>query len=429
MEGLFSLTQKHIDNEEFIDKFKANPQDFSRKRKFEFKHILLSLMSFGKSSIQVELDRFYKTLFDSSSSISSISKSAFTQSRKKLLPEAFVELADEQLKYFANNAPNNKTWNGYRVLAIDGSALNMPESHEVQQHFGFTHNQHDKINKARCSFAYDVCNDLVLDAQITAYKSCEKELAVLHLQKLNPETDILIFDRGYPALWLFGLLQKMNFKFCFRLSSSWKDAVDLTNSNQTDIDWVSVRRSNKVCDKFKTYNLAQKAHGLRLVKIPLSSGHVEILATNLLDREAFDLSTMKALYNMRWGVEEAYKLFKKGIHIEHFTGKTVHSIKQDFYAKVFMLNISSMMRTQYIENQKVTKTKSKHDKKVNKTHVLAKIKDYLVHLMTSANITNIVYQIKQMLMNSFDIVRPNRTFKRTDASARRRHKSLNYKGI
>ena len=92
----------------------------------------------------------------------------------------------------------------------------------------------------------------------------------------------------------------------------------MTNSNETDIDWVSVRRSNKGCDKFTTYELPRKLSGLRLLKTPLSSGQIEILATNLLDREVFEAPTMKSLYNMRWGVEEAFKLFKKAINIEYF---------------------------------------------------------------------------------------------------------------
>lgn len=175
--------------------------------------------------------------------------------------------------------------------------------------------------------------------------------------------------------------------------------------------------------------MPRKLSGLRLLKIPLSSGQIEILATNLLDREVFDVPTMKSLYNMRWGVEEAFKLFKKAINIEHFTGKTVHSIRQDFHAKVFMLNIASIMRTQYIDEHNRSEIKTKHFKKVNKTHVLAKTKDYLICLMTSDNIICIINQIKQMLKNSFDIVRPNRSFKRTDTSSRRRSKSLNYKGI
>jgi hypothetical protein len=65
-------------------------------------------MSFTKSSVQVELDRFFKSYTHSPESFETISRSAFTQSRKKLLPSAFIELAEEQLKYFQINAPHKK---------------------------------------------------------------------------------------------------------------------------------------------------------------------------------------------------------------------------------------------------------------------------------------------------------------------------------
>lgn len=429
MEGLFSHTTKLIDDEGFVSRVKAKPQDFSRDRKLEFKHLLLAIMSFTKSSIQVELDRFYKSLLHSPDSFDTISKSAFTQSRKKLLPKAFIELRDEQLTYFQANAPHIKTWKGYRVVAIDGSLLNLPNSDEIKNHFGFTSNQHELMNRARCSFAYDVCNELILDAEVAAHKSCEKELAVNHLSKLDPHTDILVFDRGYPALWLMGLLQEKGFKFCFRLSSAWKDAATLTGSDENDIDWVSERRSKKDLGKLKTYSVASKIEGMRLVKVPLSSVETEILATNLLDRKDFDIQTLKSLYHLRWGIEESYKLFKKSIHIEYFTGKTTRSVEQEFYAKVFMLNMASMIRTQYIDPQKKYRKEAKHQQKVNKTQVLAKTKDFLVDLFYSYNIFKVLQQMKRMLNKCFDIVRPNRSFKRQETSSRRRHKSMNYKGI
>ncbi|MBK7958892.1 MAG: transposase [Bacteroidetes bacterium] len=172
-------------------------------------------MSFSKSSVQVELDRFLKSLKESPFSFETISRSAFTQSRKKLHPSAFIELASEQLNSFQSKAPNKKTWKGYRPIAIDGSTLNLPNSSEIKNHFGSTCNQFEEMSLAKCSFAYDVCNELIIDARISSYKSCEKDLAVEHLSKLNPLSDILIFDRGYPALWLMGLLQLKGFKFCF----------------------------------------------------------------------------------------------------------------------------------------------------------------------------------------------------------------------
>lgn len=386
-------------------------------------------MSFTTSSVQVELDRFYKSYTQSPESFETISRSAFTQSRKKLLPSAFIQLADEQLAYFKTHAPHQKTWKGYRLVAIDGSTLNLPKGEEIKEHFGTAQNQHEEMCMAKCSFAYDVCNELILDAKVSKYKSCEQELAVDHLSKLNSKTDLLIFDRGYPALWLFGLLQKRGFKFCFRLSTSWKDAVNLLNSNQTDIDWVSTRRSKKHSSKLKTYNLPMTIGGMRLVKVELSSGEIEILATNLVDREIFNRADLKELYHKRWGVEEGYKMFKKSIHIEHFTGKSVRSIEQEFYAKVFMLNMASMIRTQYIEPQKNHKKDTKHFQRVNKTQVLAKTKDFLIELFYSPSLVKILHQLKKMLGKCFDIIRPNRSFKRHDKSRRGIKKSMNYKGI
>lgn len=94
-------------------------------------------MGFTRPSVQTELDRFYKALATSSDSFESISKSAFTQARKKLKPEAFIELAQSQLSYFTEHAPYKKDWKGHRIVAIDGSMLSLPSSDELSTSFGF----------------------------------------------------------------------------------------------------------------------------------------------------------------------------------------------------------------------------------------------------------------------------------------------------
>lgn len=244
------------------------------------------------------------------------------------------------------------------------------------------------------------------------------------MDALNPETDILVFDRGYPCQWLIGLLIQKGFQFCFRLSTNWKDAVSLTNSNKNDIDWILKRNSKRGLGKMKDYDIPRELNGLRMLKIPLSTGEKEILVTNILNRNEYDLKAMKKLYNLRWGVEESYKIFKKILHIEHFTGKSVLSVKQDFYAKVFMMNLSSMIRSQLLNEKK-----KKHVLKPNKTQVIAKVKDFMIDIFYQYDIIEILEQLKMMLENCYEIVRPNRSFKRTDASSRRRHRQLIYKGV
>ena len=42
---------------------------------------------------------------------------------------------------------------------------------------------------------------------------------------------------------------------------------------------------------------------LRLVRVELEDGEVEVLITNLMDEQAFPASEFKELYHLRWGAE------------------------------------------------------------------------------------------------------------------------------
>lgn len=385
------------------------------------------MIGFTRPSVQAELDRFYKSLSTSSTSFESISKSAFTQARKKLDPSAFIELSHNQLVYFEQNALHQKRWKENRIVAVDGSLLNLPHCGDVEKEFGSVTNQHDKVVSARCSFAFDVCNQLVLDSKIAPRRSCEKDLAAEHLASLNPETDILILDRGYPCQWLMGLLSQKRFRFCFRLSTSWKEAHRILD-RADDADWTMVKDARREWGKLRKYGLTKTLEGLRLVSLILPSGEREVLVTNL-DRKNYQLEDLKELYHLRWGVEECYKSFKKTLHIEHFSGRTARSIMQDFYARVLMLNMASMVRSQGVEIGPAKTSENLYRQQSNKTQVVAKIKDFLIDIFYSNKIKKMINQLLKILLKRKEIIRPNRSFDRPNTASRRRSKIINNKGI
>lgn len=430
VEGLFLHTINHIENEDFRASSKTVSSDFTRKRKFCFKDLVVNILGFSRASLRTELDRFFKSLSGTSSEITTFSKSAFTQARQKLRPESFVGLNQSLLDYFRNNSPSQRNWKGKRIVAIDGSFLVLPNEKCLIEKFGNFSNQNKTISAgARISFAYDVCNNIILDALIGhTQNDDEKEMAKNHLNNLNSKTDILVFDRGYPSLWLVSYLKKEGFDFCFRLSTAWKTAHETLNSStKKDIDFELKKRPSQEYGKLRSYNLQTKVEGLRLLSVDLSGGEQEVLLTSLCNRDIYPVQAIKELYHMRWGVEECYKRIKQVAQMEYFSGRTVHAIQQDFYARIILLNISAMITVQ-IEKAGQKDKGHKHAVQINKTQVVTKVKDFLIDIFYRNDIACSIQKILKLLKNCTDIVRPNRSFKRMKVYKEKR-KPLMYRGI
>jgi len=83
---------------------------------------------------------------------------------------------------------------------------------------------------------------------------------------------------------------------------------------------------------------------LRLIRVDLPNT-VEVLITSLCDSRKYHSRIFKSRYHLRWGVEENYKRLKQWVEIENFSGKSVLSVKQDFYAKILAANLTQLIST------------------------------------------------------------------------------------
>ena len=97
-----------------------------------------------------------------------------------------------------------------------------------------------------------------------------------------------------------------------------------------------------------------KSVRIRLVKQVSKSGEVRVYATSLLEGEQYSRTSIINLYKQRWGVEEAYKIRKARPDVVHFSGKTVHAVQQDFYARIVLISLTSILKAGI---QPVLKTK------------------------------------------------------------------------
>jgi hypothetical protein len=70
---------------------------------------------------------------------------------------------------------------------------------------------------------------------------------------------------------------------------------------------ITMKPNRVAMEKCLEKGLSTKPLRLRLVRVELDN-EVEVLITNLLDNERYPAREFKALYHLRWGVEENYKV-------------------------------------------------------------------------------------------------------------------------
>lgn len=405
---------------------------FTRNRTLTFKDLLVFIMRGGRSSLQRELDSFYKEITQSDFNIRKVTKGAFSTARSNLKPEAFVEMLDNVNQTFYTEAPY-WVWKGFRLLGADGSRLMLPNHPTVIEEFGthsFGPNGDSPRSMALISLLYDVLNLTTLDAQIAPYSASERDLLNKHLPKTS-KGDLLLLDRGYPSILLLFILYAQGLDFCVRMKEDWWLLVkEFKESGEKErIVKFTLPKKDKVAFQEEYPDFLKEEIACRLVCATLENGEKEILCTSLVDMEAYPYEDFPELYHLRWNEEEGYKLLKARAEMECFTGKTALSVKQDFHARVFAMVFCAILAFPIEEKvrKEYSKSKNKHSQKINRTGSLAMFRNISVGLLLRKQVTESLAAFDDIVSNTREIIRPNRKFER-----KKRPKKLyymNYKAL
>ena len=384
-----------------------------------------------KSSLQRELDAFYKEVKGEDFNIRKVTKGAFTKARAKLNPTAFIELNENVNNTFYSGAPYH-VWKDMRILAADGSRLVLPNHESVKEEFGehgFGPQADSKRSLAMVSFLYDVLNMVTVDAQIAPYTSSERDLLYKHLKKVKSD-DLLLLDRGYPSISLLFLLHAMGIEFCMRMKEDWWLKVkEFKESGETD-RLVTFSLPKKDRELLKEYpDVINKQLCCRLVSVDLGNGEKEILCTSLTDAEKYQANEIAELYHFRWGEEEGYKLFKSRVEVEQFSGKTAWAVKQDFYAKVFIMSLCAVLAFPIEERvrQETLESSNKHMKKINRTSAISLLSLLTVGFFIKKVVPNALNAFDSIVEKTTEIIRPGRKCARNKRPKKLYH--MNYKPL
>ncbi|MCP4119932.1 MAG: IS4 family transposase [Desulfobacteraceae bacterium] len=424
---LIEYLKEILHSPQFINRHKQSEKDFTRTRILPFQTLFLYFINFIKGSYQDELDHFFKALFRLDVPITFVTKMALSLARKKLKYDAFIEFNQHLLDFFYDHFKNTKTWNGFNLLAIDGSTLKLFKYKEIREHFGILKpNKGPACVMARVSQMFDVLNKVTIEAIISPYRIGERDLFHSHMFNLLPN-DLLLLDRGYPAYWIFNLIMSQDGHFCARISNQWKIVQNFVESGAREIliDLQPSYQSKKECDDM---GLDTRPLRLRLIRVELDTGEIEVLITSLTNEQKFPHEIFMDLYHKRWPVEVDYLFMKQRIEIGNFSGKSSLSVYQDFHAKVLAKNLTWILSSPAQVNIENEETEKKHEYQLNMTQAISKSKDTLFLLFERPReiIVQLIQDIHAVFMAATEPIRPGRKFKRKHKINKREH-YMNYK--
>ena len=399
LKKFIEFTKLIVNTTGFMEKSRKNKKVFIRNRKVSFAMNILLIFACLKRSIQTGIDQF---IIDMDTGFNTYSKQAFSKRRQCILPEAFQELYRLSTEFFYKEA-GYKTYSGYRILAVDGSKVNLPCNKELMEIYGCQKSTNNLI-QSLVSCLTDVLNNIILDGIMAPCNGNGRELAkqhILNLSKIKTDKDIILFDRGYPSAELMQYIDQPGFKYIMRCSTSFVASINKKNFTNDGI----------IKHKFKKNG---KEVTFRILRFSISNNTTEVLVTNIF--EEFSTSNFKELYNMRWGIEKTYNCIKNRFGLESFSGTKPVCILQDFYANLYLYNALAMLM--YGNNNKTPEKKdieTKYVYKINESQAVNKIRDNLIKaVMAESKIerNKLFMKVYKQLQKELVPVRPNRTYKR-----------------
>jgi hypothetical protein len=396
-----------INDPAFLARHRRCETDFTRHCTLSFPVVLLFLLNLIKGALQRELDEFFQILQGTEVAERIVTKSALCAARQKLQPTAFIELNRHLLRRWSHEATVRR-WHGLDVRAIDGSTLRLPDTPDVIATFGQMFPSHSApATLARISHVYDPLNGLILDALIAPYQRDERDLLVEHLDALEAGS-LLLLDMGYPAFWLFAALHRRKLDGCARVAlDSWSVVRTVLAAGQDDLV-VTLQAGAEVQAACQARGVPTTPIRVRLIRVELPTGEVEVLMTSLLDAETYPAQEFAELYHLRWAQEESYKCFKSRVEVENWSGKSALSIRQDFHAKVLALNLTAVLAGTAQEIVEDHHRDDRYPKLVNMTHALCAMKDAVVRLLTCANPVVLLRRLIEVFADTVEPVRPRR---------------------
>jgi hypothetical protein len=303
--------------------------------------------------------------------------SAYCQARQRLPVRLFEQLL-ERFTARLDPADGAPLYNGHRAVLVDGSGFSMPDTPELQAHFG----QHGS-QKPGCGFplarllaVFDAHTAILRDIIIAPLRTHD----MAHAAELHPKLqagDILIADRGFCSYAHLALILQGNMHAVFRIhqrqlvdfhphrpcmgevlgkglpTSRW---VDRLGECDQLVEWVKPSSPPKwmTAEQFAALPDRILVRELRYrIREPNRRVRQVILVTTLLDAQRYPAAQIARLYGLRWQVEVDLRDLKITLGLDVLKGQSVDVVTKEVHVFALVYNLVRLVMLKAARRQRV----------------------------------------------------------------------------
>jgi hypothetical protein len=228
-------------------------------------------------------------------------KSGISQARARVGSEPLIDVFDRCAKPLAK--PNSKGcfYRGFRLVAMDGTDLNLDDCAENSEHFGRPKNQHGEgaYPLARLVGLVEVGTRATFALSVGKYEDSENSLALNVIPKLCSGM-LCLADRLFMSWEIFDKAQKTGAELLFRARDDRKLPVEKRLPDRSYLSTIYAYSDRKQESGIKVRVIDCEVE-VRRGKNKTKHGYR--LLTTLMDHEAFPLADLANLYKERWEFE------------------------------------------------------------------------------------------------------------------------------
>lgn len=351
-------------------------QYFSRNRKLTKEIIIKCLIAMQGGSINKEL---YDMGIDATAS-------AFVQRRKQI---SSIDM-ENVFEIFNSYCQDKETYKGYRILAVDGTTINMSRNPKAPS---FVKNDGKGYNQFHVTPLYDVLNKTYQHCVIQPQPQ-QDEIGALRFMLTwfysgkEFKKILIVADRGFESYNMVSHFLNERIDFLIRVKqdrSAMREIRKLpmmeldtkinffvtTTQTKTDKEngyvFIQTQKNKNRIYSSKTKNSrwdfpSPYPLSFRVVRFMLDTGEYETLITSL--PSIFTITDLKELYHARWGIETSFRELKYGIGLTNLHGKCDEFVKQEIFESMIISNFCNRIAREVIIEQN---KKNSYIYKVNQT--------------------------------------------------------------